>query len=662
MLPAGPEPSAQSVVTAVMSLCHDQLRPYGRILKKRIEELAEASGGLTPDVTLVRLRALCEQCGSLRVVAEGEVDWSAEPLAGAPAGFVDIYDTHDDYDEELWSELAAWLENCDDEISAPGGRYVYAQELMSRNLQFLAGYTLGYVSHIVQLGMTQRRLLGYRNGAIVPYAASQTMMKQQCAENQQSCRRTKLRTATWEILRTCLRELLDVDGLSWSYDVGIPLSNVKRTLRARFRVDMSETALGYAAASDLFKDARLQDICTLRLHEKGYVLIRESGAATGGATGEFCSASTRYPPGPVHAPSAYSPPRRQTRPPIFSTSPVPLVSSCGAERHDWDIARGGLGIPSPLGHSGAVAPGQVDAQELLRRNTFEFHTKPNRVLSTEPMLMTLPRAQAMACEENWAQTNLAPVFDDLQGGTPSPSAFVGDHGFRGMFFNACGEVFPPPPLAPTEDCHSQGIPPPPQAPGDAGDDDRWLEPELHFVGNRDNSTMPPAPGPAPAGDGSNRSVFAHNGSLSSRADEASKPTESTSGDYSAYSDSDDECLPVTPRESQVFASTPSEDCSPSFSVLLQASVQVENEGASNVPLHFLDGGGFALQDVPLCHPADGNASTFVARTLLSGRAHDGKVAKVVNTFITILPCDVLRSAESRRCRARSEEPCRATHT
>ena len=35
---------------------------------------------------------------------------------------------------------------------------------------------------------------------------------------------------------------------------GVPLSNVKRMLRTDFCVDLSETALGHATVTDLFKD------------------------------------------------------------------------------------------------------------------------------------------------------------------------------------------------------------------------------------------------------------------------------------------------------------------------------------------------------------------------------------------------------------------------
>merc|ERR1711972_182703 len=41
----------------------------------------------------------------------------------------------------------------------------------------------------------------------------------------------------------------------------------------RFGKSLSETALGHAKLSDLFQDARVHDLCTVKLHGQGYVLV-----------------------------------------------------------------------------------------------------------------------------------------------------------------------------------------------------------------------------------------------------------------------------------------------------------------------------------------------------------------------------------------------------
>jgi hypothetical protein len=83
-------------------------------------------------------------------------------------------------------------------------------------------------------------------------------------------KKAKLPLATWDVLRACLQEMLVREGES-----GLPLSNIKRIMRTRFKVDLSETALGHATMSDLFKDVRLQEMCQVRLLENGYFLFAD---------------------------------------------------------------------------------------------------------------------------------------------------------------------------------------------------------------------------------------------------------------------------------------------------------------------------------------------------------------------------------------------------
>jgi hypothetical protein len=639
-MPSGIEPSTQLIVNAVWSLCIDQLRPYGRILKKRITELVEASGEFAPDVTLGRLRVLCEQCDSLRVVAEGDVDWSAEPAAGAPAGFVDIYSTHDDYEERLWSEFAEWLGSCGEEISAVGGRYVYALALMSCNLPFLVGYSLGYVSHIVQLAMTQRRLLGYRNGAIVPYIASRTMMKQHCADNRQSCRKTKLSVATWDVLRTCLRELLDIHCLG---NVGgIPLSNVKRSLRSTYKVDLSETVLGHATTSDVFKDERLQDICTLRLHEKGYVLVPTPWVAPG-----LPKEEASFTAGSLAVPSSFSPPTLLDQSiqilstSAFSTASVQLFPlNCGGRQSEdsWNLTCAALGISDTHGSNSDVAGGVAG---LFDSSAFEFRNSQ--------LDLTLSKEEVR--KERDAQDNQR---DDVHVTlAPSPSAIMRGHGLYGML--------PQQPLVPTHSGHAQGVPFVPQA-AHARDDCQSFERELCFTGCSDTSSMLPPPGFEAACDGWHQAV-ATPCLFCSRGDDISNNfMESTSGDGS----SDTGSLPVAPRESQIFASTPSpylggggfamrlREETQSFAAGTMEPALSECEGANRLPLQFIEDGGFALQPKVVASPSSQGGA--VAGDNISDSRFE---AKVVNTFITFVPRDIPTRASSGRSRARSEEPRQA---
>jgi len=101
------------------------------------------------------------------------------------------------------------------------------------------------------------------------------MMKEHCAAYQRPCS-VAVRSvpdfplASWQAacdgLRTILRES-GGDGPGT-----LPLSNVKRIFRHQFKLDLSETALGYSKLCDLLQDDRFQEICTVCLEENGYLV------------------------------------------------------------------------------------------------------------------------------------------------------------------------------------------------------------------------------------------------------------------------------------------------------------------------------------------------------------------------------------------------------
>lgn len=254
------------VVAAVQSLYIDDLKPYGRIVRKRLEESAAQAF----DIDMRKLRSQCEQCPLLTVGSEEEGgDWFVL-LQNRPAAFVDVYSPEDTYPPQLWFDAARYFEGLGEaDMVLPGGRYSCAQVLRERRLSFLEGRSLGQICHIVQLGISQKKLLGYLHGAVVPYTRSQTMLKDTCARRQRPCTGgDKGGLATWEEVRKCLQEV--IRGLN--PDSSLPLSNMKRLFRSRFGKTLSETALGHAKLSELFQDYRLCDLCTVRLQGQGYVL------------------------------------------------------------------------------------------------------------------------------------------------------------------------------------------------------------------------------------------------------------------------------------------------------------------------------------------------------------------------------------------------------
>eukprot|EP00927_Polykrikos_kofoidii_P054870 TRINITY_DN49220_c0_g1_i1.p1 TRINITY_DN49220_c0_g1~~TRINITY_DN49220_c0_g1_i1.p1 ORF type:complete len:303 (+),score=40.53 TRINITY_DN49220_c0_g1_i1:83-991(+) len=260
----GCDPSEVELMSAVESLYRDELRPYGRILRKRLAELAEQQGLQAPTADVSRLCIQCSACPRLEVDIEDGLEWSATVI-GYPANFVDIYDAEDIYPEWFWNEARNYFESTQvDDMSYPGGRYACAQGLVSLDPPFLSGYSLGRVCHFVQLAMTQRKILGYCNGAIVPYARSETMLKERCAQQQMLYYSKLPPLPSWNVFQSCLCELLR--GLP----EGIPLSNVKRLFRKQYQAALSETVLGHATLSELFRDERLKKVCAVQLLKHGY--------------------------------------------------------------------------------------------------------------------------------------------------------------------------------------------------------------------------------------------------------------------------------------------------------------------------------------------------------------------------------------------------------
>jgi len=126
----------------------------------------------------------------------------------------------------------------------------------------------------VQLAASQKKILGYTEGNMVPYSHSEGSVKEHCAAWQQPFlnpvkkqERLSYPVATWEETRTCLSAIL-------CEEVGIiTVSSVKRLFRSRFGLDLSETALGHSRLTELLEDPRLRDICSFEVHN-GQFLIK----------------------------------------------------------------------------------------------------------------------------------------------------------------------------------------------------------------------------------------------------------------------------------------------------------------------------------------------------------------------------------------------------
>eukprot|EP00928_Gymnodinium_smaydae_P079461 TRINITY_DN63383_c0_g1_i1.p1 TRINITY_DN63383_c0_g1~~TRINITY_DN63383_c0_g1_i1.p1 ORF type:complete len:582 (+),score=102.90 TRINITY_DN63383_c0_g1_i1:97-1746(+) len=398
------DPTQDEILKAVTSLCEDELRPYGRILRKRLGEFAEEEGKKASNICEVgRLRTLCEENSKLRVEPAGEADWSVV-IKGSCTSFVDIYAEEDVYPEELWEAASTHFSALgEDEMNLPGGRYVSAQGLMALKLPFLEGYSLGQVCHFVQIAMTQRKLLGYLNGAIVPYGRSQTAVRERCAEQLSLCRKSKYSIATWDKLHACIAELLKEDPKG-----GLPLSNVKRVLRNRFQCDLSETALGHASVSELFKDVRLHDVCCVMLLDNGYYVFPASHSKTASASTAATSSE-----------AASNPETPPSTPGKVKAMPRPMLSF---------LATTSPTTPSQRGMLLATSPPPASAQKLEDATTrptsaggmaSPVFSDTSSLLATTPHKASLNTPWDLTC----SALGMGTLYDPWTSPDPLPTGF-----------------------------------------------------------------------------------------------------------------------------------------------------------------------------------------------------------------------------------------------
>jgi len=287
----------RDLLNAMESLYMDQLKPASRTLRRRIGEWASGltieeqygamDGGFQhlPNIDLAHVKSVCRGCSCIQVQMEEGGDWSAV-FNDRPQVFVDIYNPRDPFSDAFWENFSKYLEGLSvSNMFFPGTRYACAQALVSRQLEFLFSYTLGQVCHMVEIAISRRKLLGYCNGAIVPYSHSLSMQKEQCAEQQRRCSPVgscttdvgagcqaypMLQPATLEVARRYLREILQATTM-------VPLSNIKRIFRTQYQTELSETLLGHSRLSDLLHDPRFHDLCTVQLQRNGYAVIAQPG-------------------------------------------------------------------------------------------------------------------------------------------------------------------------------------------------------------------------------------------------------------------------------------------------------------------------------------------------------------------------------------------------
>lgn len=157
------------------SLYEDRIRPLSNYVKGRLKERS------CPDVIVRTFADLYGQHSDLFRVEKGGVEKGGDSDEVAIffkldpdwfQGWVDIDSPEDPYPENTWSGMQKFLE---EGHAFAGGRYGMARDLMAKNLEFLAPYTLGEVCHIVQLAIQKRKLIAYHKKMLKPMNQSTQM-------------------------------------------------------------------------------------------------------------------------------------------------------------------------------------------------------------------------------------------------------------------------------------------------------------------------------------------------------------------------------------------------------------------------------------------------------------------------------------------------------
>mmetsp|Transcript_35764 Transcript_35764/g.82068 ORF Transcript_35764/g.82068 Transcript_35764/m.82068 type:complete len:483 (+) Transcript_35764:127-1575(+) len=284
--PPEPFPSQDDVVFAVDSLYTDRVKPWGRILRKRLVErqFSKVNARCSKQgreqlmhqifTETEGVEAVCRKNTLLRVHMDetGEVgDWSVELVDRIPI-FVDVHSPHDTYPEAMWEAARRFFSSpAGQDLTLPKSRYDCACYLAGLDLPWLAQRTLGEVCHIVQLCISQKKLLGQKRGCLVAFEKSDSKAKEQRAVERLPCKDTHnvehgAPVATWETLAAGLQRVLQRNP-------HIPLATLKQTFESSQCMKLSETSLGYSKLSELLLDENLQHVCQLQRESKGYFLV-----------------------------------------------------------------------------------------------------------------------------------------------------------------------------------------------------------------------------------------------------------------------------------------------------------------------------------------------------------------------------------------------------
>lgn len=247
------------MTSTLESLYRDRIKPNANYIKGRLKERA------CPEALLKSFVEYYSQHTDLFHVQAAPTDETAIFFVAEPSwfeGWVDIDSAEDPYDEEFWQEMEAYLEGGQ---SFAGGRYGMARDLMQRNLDFLAPFCLGEVCHIVQLAITQRKIIVYHrkmlrsmnlaNGKEAGTPASEGADEEQIKDFPQLCR------AVFKTLRR--------------HSSGIRLARLKQMIQEESSCKLNEMTFRCTKLIELFRLEPLRS--TFCIEEEGNTIILRAG-------------------------------------------------------------------------------------------------------------------------------------------------------------------------------------------------------------------------------------------------------------------------------------------------------------------------------------------------------------------------------------------------
>jgi hypothetical protein len=258
---------------ALVSLYEDAVPPTHGSLKGRLGELEQEFGLVDPEISK-NFMTMYRQYPDLYVVNEANKGNEATVhLRQHPEGFrgfVNPLAEDDPYDETLWIGFEKYLnelmkiETVGDEKPPyvfSRGRYGMACELRKRalsgDLNIFRRYSLGQLSHIIQLGITQRNLLAYENNELKPVAACKSRTHALLGQP------TESRVDDMPYIQNIAELVMCLSKLMPNPKDRILLSMLKKNFKKVFGRRVDETALGCTKLSSVMELPAVQELFIL---------------------------------------------------------------------------------------------------------------------------------------------------------------------------------------------------------------------------------------------------------------------------------------------------------------------------------------------------------------------------------------------------------------